>query len=323
MAGEDSARSAGGGSGPGAGGALASDTAVEPLGRGRYAARIADRWSVGTGPNGGYLAAVLLRAVLEELGGRGPLALSAQFLERPLAGPAEVAVEVARSGRRHAVVLARLVQHGRPRVLATVTLGPLAPPGAPRLGPPPPKVPPPERCVTVRPTWRRAPGTGAVIGRPSDRAGEDSGPEGRRGGPAEVSLWERLEFRVADAEGLFFLREAPGPAATEAWVRLADGGRADVLAVPVFLDGLPPALFSHTLEPDPLGAPTLELGVHWRDRVGEGWHYARLRSRLWRGGYVEEDGELWSEDGRLVAMSRQLALAAGPGAPGVVRVDVR
>jgi acyl-CoA thioesterase len=321
MIGEDSA----GFAGPGrpearADGELVADTAVESLGAGRYRARVTDRWSVGVGPNGGYLAAILLRAVLAELDGRAPVALSAQFLERPFAGPAEVVVEVAREGRRHAVALARLVQEERPRVLATVTVGVPAPADEPRLGPPPPLVPPPGRCAPVSPRWRRPPGAD-----PSgeERAGgEREARRPRRSTPGleEVSLWDRLEFRVADPAGLFFFREAPGPAATEAWVRLADGGRADALAVPVFLDGLPPALFSHTLGPDPLGAPTLEIGVHWRDRVGEGWHYARLASRLWRAGYVEEDGELWSEDGRLVAMSRQLAIAVGPDAHGVVRV---
>jgi len=72
-------------------------------------------------------------------------------------------------------------------------------------------------------------------------------------------------------------------------------------------DCWPPAVFSRTMQPSPTGAPTLELTIHWRDRPGVGWHYARFETRLVAGGYMDEDGEVWSEDGRLVAQSRQFA----------------
>jgi hypothetical protein len=94
------------------------------------------------------------------------------------------------------------------------------------------------------------------------------------------------------------------------WQRLADGRELDDLAVPLFMDAFAPAVFSRI----PLlgGVPTVELTVHWRGRPAGGWHYGEFRSHNLTRGYLEEDGLLWGEDGRLVAQSRQLALLVGP-----------
>ena len=40
-----------------------ADTAVRPVPGGAFEARIDPRWSVGRGPNGGYLTAIVLRAL--------------------------------------------------------------------------------------------------------------------------------------------------------------------------------------------------------------------------------------------------------------------
>ncbi len=57
--------------------------------------------------------------------------------------------------------------------------------------------------------------------------------------------------------------------------------------------------------------PTLELTIHFRGIPPEDPHpFVRQLtvSRLAGGGVVEIDGEIWSEDGRLLVQSRQLAL---------------
>ena len=55
--------------------------------------------------------------------------------------------------------------------------------------------------------------------------------------------------------------------------------------------------------------------VHFRAELpisaaADAWTLAVFHSRVARGGFVEEDGEIWSADGLLLAHSRQLALVA-------------
>ena len=70
-----------------------------------------------------------------------------------------------------------------------------------------------------------------------------------------------------------------------------------------------PAVFSVVREP--LAVPTLDLTVHLRadlPRPGD-WVLGRFTTRTVRDGFLEEDAELFSADGELLAHSRQLALA--------------
>jgi len=60
--------------------------------------------------------------------------------------------------------------------------------------------------------------------------------------------------------------------------------------------------------------PTVDLTIHFRTELPlaharpDDWCLAVFRSRLAAGGFVEEDGEVWSHDGVLLAQSRQLAV---------------
>jgi acyl-CoA thioesterase len=50
------------------------------------------------------------------------------------------------------------------------------------------------------------------------------------------------------------------------------------------------------------------LTAHVRARPAPGWLRCVFTTRFVTGGFLEEDGELWDDTGRLVAQSRQLAL---------------
>lgn len=263
---------------------LDADTAVSAVGDGRFTAEVSSRWSVGGGPNGGYLAALLLRAVLAESRHPDLLTMTVHYLSRPAIAGCTISIRNLRTGRGHSTFAAELAQDGEVRCASLLTLGLLRPAGEGDFQPPPPAVPSPEASIPV------------------DRAFE---------APA---LWERLENRAASAEDLFSNRSEPGEATTGGWTRLRDGRETDALAALVFLDCWPPAVFSRTLVADLLGAPTLEYTVHMRNRPASDWCYARFETATLAGGYVEEDGRLWDERGLLVAESRQLARYLGGGA---------
>ena len=78
-------------------------------------------------------------------------------------------------------------------------------------------------------------------------------------------------------------------------------------------DALPPPLFM--VDAPTRGVPTIDLTLHTRADLTEvpwtagDWVLAHFSTRLAGGGFVEEDGELWTADGTLLAQSRQLALA--------------
>ena len=67
-----------------------TDTAVVAVGDGAFAATISDAWAVPRGgPNGGYVAAIVLRAMEAAVAdaGRAPRSLTLHYLRPPATGP--------------------------------------------------------------------------------------------------------------------------------------------------------------------------------------------------------------------------------------------
>jgi acyl-CoA thioesterase len=249
------------------------DTALERRADGWYG-RVTDRWSIREGhANGGYIASFLIRAFTEATTQPDPLTMTTHFLEAPTVGEGVVVrVETLREGRSHTFLSGRLEQDGRTVAAALATFGRRRE-GGPVVSEPAPDVARPEQLD--EPAITRFPGMTF-----RDRFQQRFLPE------HDPSGWPR-----------------EGPARSGGWQRLVDRD-VDDLAVPLFMDAWIPAVFAS------LGwgvAPTLELTVHWRSRPQPGWHLGMFSTRFVLGGYMEEDGELWGEDGSLVALSRQLA----------------
>lgn len=256
-------------------------TAVTPLGAGRFGAEVHPGWDIGGNTNGGYLLALVGRALSMATGRADAVSITAHYLRPCPAGPAEVATEVVRAGRRFTTATASLHQQGHEIIRVLATLGDLGAggDGPTRLDGAPPELPPYDECPR--------------------------GPSPHEG--LLPTIQQRLALRLRPGDEGFRTGVRTGRAEIAGWFAFADGRDVDTLALLLAADGFPPAVFNTEL---PIAwVPTVELTVHVRAVPVPGPLRCVFRTRYLQYGLLEEDGELWDGAGRLVALSRQLALA--------------
>jgi acyl-CoA thioesterase len=255
---------------------LDADTALEPLTATRWRGEVHDRWWVVRGPFGGYLSAILMRALTAVVAdpARRPRSLTVHFVHPPAAGPIEVSATVERQGRAATTASLRIEQNGVPIALA--------------LG----------SCAI----WRDGEPEWAEAAMPEAPAPEACRPLERR--EAMPPFRRQFEIRWVDAV-------PEGEARNLAWLRSDPPRPLDYLALTALSDGWMPAAFSKLGRF--VAAPTVDLTIHFRTPLAAAgdWVLADYRSRFSAGGTWEEDGELWAADGTLLAQSRQLALIRG------------
>jgi acyl-CoA thioesterase len=248
-----------------------------------YAAEVSPDWRAGRGPHGGYLAAMILRALMATVTDplRAPRSLTVHYARAPEPGPVSIRTVVEREGRSLSTLSARMERDGTLIALALAAFsvpwsGPeIAELKAPDVDPPDPvresgllhpAAPQFTRHLVLQPRVNARPFTG------SDR-------------PMEFS----------------------------AWVGLAQPRALDALSLAFFSDALLPAVFMRLTEPSVV--PTVDLTVHFRaslprssDPDPEELCLARMSTRVIHEGFFEEDGVIWAPDGTVLAQSRQLGI---------------
>jgi acyl-CoA thioesterase len=253
------------------------DTSVQPRGDGVFGCDIRPDWWVVAGPNGGYIGAIIVRALSADpaLDLRPLRSITIHYLGRPEAGQAEVQVKADRHGRSVSFTRARLEQGGRSIATAAAVFADDRP-GVELDGTEPTRVPSPEELEQL-----------------ADN--RDTLPFARQ-----------FDYRPAIGGRLF---GGGDEALTGGWIRFRDERPLDAAALVALCDAWFPAVFATTSEP--LAVPTLELTVHLRGRLPRprDWALGRWTTQLARDGFLEESAEIYSREGELLAHSRQLALA--------------
>ncbi|WP_112468970.1 thioesterase family protein [Streptomyces triticisoli] len=260
------------------------DTAVTRRAPGVYDTELSAGWTIINAVNGGYLLAVLGRALADALPHPDPFTISAHYLTASQPGPAVVRTDVARTGRTLSTGQASLLQYDedgreveRIRVLASYgDLGTL--PDDVRTTAKPPAIPPMEQCFGPQDAPAPVPGNSAIA--------------------------DRLMLKLDPATLGWALGSPSGNGEMRAWFGLADGRDHDPLSLLLTVDALPPTAFELGIEG---WVPTVELTVHVRCRPAPGPLRVSITTRNLAGGFLEEDAEVWDSADRLVAQSRQLA----------------
>lgn len=258
---------------------FAQVTAVTAVAPGRYAGDVHPRWTIGGKPNGGYLLALIARAVTAVAAHEHVVAASAHYLHSPDTGPVEIGVEVLRSGRSAGQLRAWLSQDGRPCVETLFTTS--------RLDP------------TTEPYW--AGGVPARGDAPRERAIRVPGvnPAG-----IPVPIMDEVDLRI-DRETMTWARGEPtGRGELRGWLSFLDGGTWDPVSLLYAVDAFPPATF----DIEPTGwVPTLELTAYVRALPAPGGLQVLHRAHLVDSQRVDEQSWVWDSRGRVVAQATQLA----------------
>lgn len=260
--------------------ALERDSTLTRIDDGVFEGDVSLDWCIGDAANGGYALSLGLRAIAAVLPLPDPLSSTAHYMRPLVHGPVRIEVETMRIGRTLARGVARMLQDGDECVRVLAVFGALPEtPAEPLYAEP--------RDIVLAPLEECTP---LVLNTP---------------GGLTAHVRARFDTRY-DPGSVGWARGNPtGRPLLSAWVRAEDGSEPDRFLIPVVADALPCTAFDLAVEQRVL---TVELTVHQRAIPAPGWLVCSYRSRLVADGYMEEDGEFWDSKGRLVGMSRQLAI---------------
>ncbi|THB72506.1 MAG: thioesterase family protein [Desulfobacteraceae bacterium] len=255
------------------------DLEMQPVEQHVFSVRITDNWSINYAPNGGYVMAVLAKAMLQCSDKQGTPIITANYISRCQAADALIYVDLLSTSRNFTRLQARLVQDGEERVRAWGTFA-----SDPESGlfesyeADPPEMEAFERCIQV--------------------------PK-----MPDLTLFDHIDLRFDPAAMDWALgKQTPSEQARsehKGWVQFMNPRNIDIPAIVLFADAFPPCVFA--TRGMNTWVPTIEFSVNIRKVSASCRLKGVFRTRFISSGLVEEDGELWDETGTLVALSRQIA----------------
>ncbi len=254
-----------------------SDLRMERAGESSFEGMITSNWSVNGDPNGGYLMAFMASAMQQISDKKRPVIVTANYLAKGETYLSKVIVEAISTGKQLNRLQARLMQNGIEKTRCWGTFaGDDDCADENRYEKEPPQLPERKNCFPFPALPKYTLFSSMDILLDQSCAGWIKG---------EGELAQRSEHR--------------------GWIKFNDNRPCDHLSLLLMADAFPPPVLARH------GAlswvPTIEYSVSVRALSNTPWIKAVFRSHFVTGGIVEEDGELWDENGKLLVVSRQIA----------------
>ena len=237
---------------------------------------ITPNWSISGLPNGGYLMALLANAVLQQSHKKRIAIMTANYIQRTMPGSVRLSLERISDSAQFERLGIRLLQEDRVAVTAMATLidnNMVC--TVDRYEASMPEVASLAQCVPI--------------------------PQ-----MPNFTLFDQMDVRLDPAcVGWMTTGRLADRSEHKGWIQFKDGRPYDAVSLLLIADCFPPPAYASM----GLSAwvPTIELSVNIRKLPSTQWLRCFFRTRFITCGLLEEDGEIWDEDGELVAISRQIA----------------
>ena len=254
------------------------DTRIELEEKGRYSVGISGNWSINNTPNGGYVMALLTRAMEMDcdLSARGAI-VTANYIDRCGQGPGQILVETLGESGGFLRMQARLILGGRERIRAMATFVKPSACSDDAL-----------TCYAEGPesvsSWESCVRVPCLPG---------------------YSLYGSVDLRLDPESAGWMENRFSDRAVMKGWICFSQERPVDFGALALFADAFPPAVFAS--RGMVTWVPTIEYSVNIRKLPECSRIKGIFSTRFISGGLVEEDGELWDDNDTLLAVSRQIA----------------
>ncbi len=240
-----------------------------------YSANITENWSINGVPDGGYLMAILAKAMMDQCKMRSTPIITANYLSRCEPGEARILIERMAASKQFERFQACLHQSGDEKIRAFGTFASenidcvLESYEASE-----PMIAEVEKCVPV--------------------------PE-----LPNFTLFSQLDIRLDPRCTGWVSGKLSDNSEIMGWIKFKHERPFDAFSILLIADSFPPAVL--TSQGMVAWVPTIEFSVNIRNIPTTQWLKCVFRTRFITCGLLEEDGEIWDATGQLIAISRQIA----------------
>lgn len=250
------------------------DTRLEMLAEGHYRAQVSTKWSIMNAPNGGYLMALLGEAMGQYANLPAPVQISVNYSGKTEeAKPLDIYVRRFGQSRQFDRLEATAKQGDKTVLKAMGTF----------MSGYEDNIQCEEKITKLSPLAEC---------------------ETRAGMPG-LDVFDQVEMRMDPAASGWIKGRTVEDAEIFGWMRIPSIEQWSPTSIMMACDTCPPSIF---VSRGPLGwVPTIEMSVHIKNIPSSEWLKVRFHSKYIGDSLLQEDGELWDESDRLVAVSRQLA----------------